>query len=142
MLHDADDAASGGNIDAALLMYQRVREDGGLDDWIKGETGYAQLAAFSAYRQMTLYAVMGRFDEAAQAVRFLQEANPEGNPGYGMRLLAENYWETFSENQDLPAACASAQRFAEQHAVEVLEPLQYGYANRIYTPSDVCPPAQ
>ena len=142
MLHDADAAASAGNLDAALLMYQRVREDGRLDDWVKGETGYAELAAFAAYRQMTLYTVIGRLDEAAQAVRFLQEANVEGNPGYGMRLLAESYWESFSEKQDLAAACASAQRFAEQHAAEVLEPLLYGYANRIYTPADVCPPTQ
>lgn len=142
LLHDADDAASAGNFDAALLMYQRVREDGRLDDWIKGETGYAELAAFAAYRQMTMYTVMGRLEEASQAVGFLQEAVPEGSPGYGMRLLAENYWGAFSQAQDLSAACASAQRFADQHAAEVLEPLQYGYANRIYTAADVCPPTQ
>jgi hypothetical protein len=141
MLHDADDAASAGNLEAALVMYQRVREDGRLDDWIKGEAGYSELAAFAAYRQVTVDVILGRFAAAEQAVQFLQEGNPDGSPGYGMRLLAEAYWQTYLETNDPQAACANAQRFAEQHPTEVLEPLQYGYANRTYTPADVCLPS-
>jgi hypothetical protein len=138
MLHDADDAAAAGNLEAALVMYQRVREDGTLDDWIKDERGHAELAAFAAYRQMTLFVQLGRSEEARQALEFMQQAIPEGSPGYGMRLLAENFWETYSDTGDVVAACTSARRYAEQQAATVLEPLQYGYANRIYTPADVC----
>jgi hypothetical protein len=141
MLHDADDAASAGNLEAALVMYQRVREDGSLDDWIKGEAGHSELAAFAIYRQITIDVSLGRVQEAEEAMQSLQEGNPDGSPGYGMRLLAEAYWQAYTETQDPQAACASAQRFAEQHPTEVLEPLQYGYANRTYTPADVCFPS-
>jgi hypothetical protein len=138
MLHDADDAASAGNLEAALIMYQRVREDGSLDDWIKGEAGHAELAAFATYRQVNILVLLGRIEEAQEALEFLQEAVPEGSPGYGMRQLTESYWQTYSETQDPEASCASAQRFAQQQSVQVLEPLQYGYANRIYTSTEIC----
>lgn len=140
LLHDADDAASAGNYDAAYIMYQQVREDGTLDNWIKADAGYAQLAAFATYRQMILLSQEGRDSEAEQTLRFIQEANPEGSPGYEMRLLAEVYWDAYVEADDHKTACAAAQRFAQQQS-GVLEALNYGYANRIYTPPDVCPPS-
>jgi hypothetical protein len=142
MLHDADDAAAAGNLESALVMYQRVREDGALDDWIKDDNGHAELAAFATYRQMMLYLQTGRLESARQALEFMQASIPEGAPGYGQRLLAETYWQTYSETGDLQAACNSARRFAQQQPASVLEPLQYGYANRTYTPADVCMPAQ
>jgi hypothetical protein len=138
MLHDADDAASAGNLEAALIMYQRVREDGDLDDWVKGESGQAELAAFATLRQMNIYVLLGRLDAARQAIDFLKASIPESDPGHGIRLLAEIYWQTYRETQDPGAACASTQRFAEQQPAQVLEPLQYGYANRTYTPADMC----
>lgn len=140
LLHDADDAASAGNLEAALIMYQRVREDGSLDDWIKGQDGYTQLAAFATYRQMTLQLQLGRPAMAEQALQFLQESVPEGSTAYGIRSLAEAYWEAYLETGELEAACAAARRFAQQQPADVLEPLQYGYANRSYTPAEVCPP--
>jgi hypothetical protein len=138
LLHDADDAASAGNLEAALIMYQRIREDGTLDDWVKGETGQAELAAFATYRQLNIYLLLDRVDAARQALEMLEASSSEGSPGYGIRLLAETYWQTYEETQDIGVACASAQRFAEQQPAQVLEPLQYGYANRTYTPADIC----
>ncbi len=142
LLHDADDAASAGNLEEALIMYQRVRENASLDDWIKGEAGFAELAAFATYRQMTIYVALDRTNAAQQAVQFLQEAVPQDDPAYGMRLLAEAYWQTYLETEDAQAACSNARRFAEQHPSQVLEPLQYGYANRTYTSADICLPVQ
>jgi hypothetical protein len=142
LLHDADDATSAGNLEAALVMYQRVREDGTLDDWIKGDEGFLQLAAFATYRQITLYIHLGRPEQAQQGLQFLQESIQEGSPAYGFRLLAEAYWDTYLETDDEQAACSSAQRQAQQQFAEVLEPLRYGYANRVYSPIDVCFPTQ
>jgi hypothetical protein len=142
MLHDADDAATAGNLEAALIMYQRVREDGDLDDWVKGESGQAELSAFAAFRQINIYVLLGRLDAAQQAIDFLKASIPEGSPGHGIRLIAELYWQAYLETRDPEAACASAQRFAGQQPAQVLEPLQYGYANRTYTPADMCFHAQ
>lgn len=142
LLHDADDAARAGNLEQALIMYQRVREDGSLDDWIKAEAGFAGLAAFATYRQITINAALGRTDTAQQAHQFLQRSVTEGDPAYEIRRLADVFWQAYLETSDIQAACASARRFAEQQPVEILEPLQYGYANRTYTPADICLPVQ
>jgi hypothetical protein len=142
LLHDADDAAIAGNVEGALIMYQQVREDGSMDDWIKDEAGYAELAAFATFRQITLNTALERTSIAQQALQIMQEAFIDGDPGYGMRLLAETYWQAYLESEDHRIACASARRFAEQQPAAVLEPLQYGYANRTYTPADICLPAQ
>jgi hypothetical protein len=141
-LHDADQAALQGDIDTALSMYSRVIEDPGLDDYPYGEQGRAQLSAYALYRSMLLWILSSDLAQAETTFIFLQEAYPQGSPGAGFSALASEVWQAYQAEQDISRACQIAQAYALEHPGEVLDPLNYGYANKTYAAADLCPYTQ
>jgi hypothetical protein len=138
-LHDADRAAYNGDFDTALIGYQRVIEDSGLDDYPFGDDGHEQLSAYALYRSMLLWIQFGDLDQAAATLSFLQEAHPPGRLGEGFSALAKQVWQAYQTQPDLEHACQIAQAFAVEDRGKVLDPLNYGYANKVYSAVDICP---
>lgn len=138
-LHDADQAALEGDFDTAIRAYLRVIEDPDLDDYPYGDDGHGQLSGYALYRSMLLWIQFGDLDQAAATLSFLQEAHPPGHPGEGFRALAEEVWRTYQAQPDLEHACQNAQAFAVEQRENILDPLHYGYANKIYSAVDICP---
>jgi hypothetical protein len=112
-----------------------VIEDGRYDDWIYGETGARTLAAFAAFRQMSIHLNQGNTGAARRALEFMQASAT--NDTADMLSLAEVTFEAY-ENAGLEASCSAAQAYGAAHAAGVLEPLNYGYANRAYSAPDLC----
>jgi hypothetical protein len=135
LLHDADKAAAAGDYGPALELYQQVIDDGRYDDWIYGETGARTLAAFATFRQMSIYLSRGDTGAARRSLDFLQASAT--NDTADMLALAEVTFEAF-ENGGSEAACSAAQAYGAAHAAAILEPLNYGYANRAYSAPDLC----
>jgi hypothetical protein len=141
-LHDADQAALHGDVEAALDRYSRVIEDPVLDDYPYGEEGRAQLSAYALYRSMLLRILSGNLAQAETTLISIKEAYPPGRPGGGFSALAGEVWQAYQAHPDMRRACQIAQAYALEHPGEVLDPLNYGYANKTYAPADVCPYAQ
>lgn len=149
-LHDADDAASAGNFDAALAYYQQVIEDPLLDDWIAGEAGHAALAGYARFRRMITILEIGDLESAEQALAALLQAHPEGDPGHGFAAMGEEFWAALPTGlvqagtlnaEALALGCQAAQAYAITHPESTLDPLYYGYANRTYGAESICPSA-
>ncbi len=145
VLHDAEDAAIAGNSDAALAYYQSVISDESLDDWLAGAEGHAQLAAYARFRRIVTITQIGDLDSAENELQALRDAFPSGAAGSAYADLAQIFWLEFMRAGDqgdgdpLAAACAAAQAYAVIHGAEILDPLYYGYANRSYGPTEICP---
>ena len=145
VLHDADDAARAGNLDAALAYYQSVIADESLDDWLAGAEGHAQLAGYARFRRVVTIIQIGDQASAQQELESLRAAFPSDAAGSAYADLAEVFWLELRRSQEqggadhLAAACAAAQAYAVTHGAEILDPLYYGYANRSYGPTDICP---
>jgi len=138
-LHDADQAAYDGDFDAALSGYLRVIEDPALDDYPFGEDGYEQLSAYALYRNVLLWIQFGDLDQAVATLSFLQETHPTGHPGEGYSAIAEEVWRAYQAQPDLKLVCQIAQAYAVEEHEKILDPLNYGYANKIYSAIDICP---
>ena len=139
VLHDADQAALKGDFDTALSGYLRVIEDPALDDYPFGDEGHKHLSGYALYRTMLLWIQRGDLEQAATTLSFLQEAHPSGHPGEGFRALAEEVWQAYQTQPDLMYACQWSQAYAVEEREKILDPLNYGYANKIYTAADICP---
>jgi hypothetical protein len=89
-----------------------------------------------------LHAARGDLDAGKTVYDTLQFRFPSTRSGHPYAELATAFWEEFSGDQDLAAACNRASAYAEEHAEQILTPLGsefYGVLNRNYVPEDVCP---
>jgi hypothetical protein len=60
----------------------------------------------------------------------------------GYLEMAEAFWTAFTTSGVAEDGCQAAQEYAVLHQLAVLSPLgdeTYGYANRDYGPTDICP---
>ena len=68
---------------------------------------------------------------------------PEGSPVHLTQLMAQAFWDKYQETQDLKAACAIANAFAnsgDNGQYLIVDDLNlFGYTNRSYTSDDMCP---
>jgi hypothetical protein len=135
-VHDADQAALAGETERALDEYQRVIEDPTFDDYPFGEEGHKQLGAYALFRSMLLWLERGDLVQAEATYTFLREGF-SGSSGFVD--LAQEVWESYLVTGDLDQACQVGQIYAQAHPEEVLNPLNYGYANKVYSAFDVCP---
>ena len=135
MLHDADLALVQGDFSQAEVGYARVIEDGTLDDWIGGESSRRVLAAFAAFRQLWLHLLLQDTGQARTVLEFMQASAT--NDSADLLELARITFETY-QLEGIDAACSAAQAFAGAHQQGVLEPLNFGYANRTYNLPDIC----
>ena len=135
MLHDADLALVQGDYVQAELGYARVIEDGTLDDWVGGESSRRALAAFAAFRQLWLHLLLQETGQASAVLEFMRASAT--NDSADLLELASITFETY-QLEGIDAACSAAQAFAGAHQQGVLEPLNFGYANRTYNLPDIC----
>jgi hypothetical protein len=135
-LHDADQAALTGQTQTAIDGYLRVIEDPALDDYPYGEEGHTQLSAYALYRSMLIWLELGDLVQAESAYTFLREVYSGASAFVD---LAQEVWEAYLTTDDLDQSCQIGRAYAQAHPELVLSPLNYGYANKIYTAVDVCP---
>ncbi len=140
ILHDADEALAKGEYERAHELYRRVILDDTLDDWIDAVDERANLGAFAMYRKILAYLLQYDYGDAQVAYGILQNSYPGSAVGSAFAQMARAFWEAYEPAQDLAAGCAAAEAFAIAHPAEVLDPLSYGYANRVYSAFDMCPP--
>lgn len=154
-VHDGDRALERGQFEQAVAHYTRVLTDPDLQAWtLPNETAYLQ--AYALYRLMLTYSVQYDQDRAGSYFDELLATYPplgvpaEGDGGDGEPAepgtagsiyaeLAIAFWDAYLLHNDHGLACEEAVAFAQTHP-EVLQPLNsFGYANRSYTASDLCP---
>ena len=138
-LHDADQAALTGDFSTAMSSYNRVIEDPALDDYPFGEEGQARLSAYALFRSMLLWIEKEDLTQAETTLIFLQAAYPPDGLGGGYSAIADEVWRAYQAQPDLVRACQIAQAFAQEHIEDILDPLNYGYANKRYLAFDICP---
>jgi hypothetical protein len=139
ILHDADRAATRGDYERAIELYQQVITDEGLDDWVDPATERANLSAYAHFRTVHAHLARGDVEAAQSAFQRLQASFPPGSTGDGYAVMGEAFWNEYERSRDLASACEAAQRYAGTHKTQVIEPLTFGYANPTYTPADLCP---
>lgn len=137
LLHDADEAARAGDPPAALALYLRAITDSTLED--RSPEDRAALAAYAGFRRLLIHAARGEASEVEAAFTELLAAAPPGSPGRGYAEMAANFLEAYLASGDVGQACRTALAYAEAFPERVLQPLDYGYANRTYTAADLCP---
>jgi hypothetical protein len=166
-VRDGDDATRFGEYEKALTFYQQAIFDVDLlgwsrgqfwpDDWYRREmmggpsptptpdpVERPRLEAYARYRIMLLHIIQGHLPEATTVYNTLREKFPDGKVGHSYAELAEVFWQAYSENEDIDAACQSATDFASAHAEDILVRLGsdfYGWANRNYAAQDICLPS-
>jgi hypothetical protein len=148
VIHDADAASETGDYEAALALYEQAINDDELLSWtLPDERQY--LTAYALYREVLIYAAQGNVGTAQTTLDRLTAEfappQPDGGepagspPGSVFVSLAEVFWGDFAVNRDVSMACtltvARARMYPE--ALEVLN--SFGYANRRYVASDLCP---
>lgn len=139
IVHDADQAVLDGEYEIALDLYARVINDDSLDDWAAGEEGARTLAAYATYRRLLTLLQLDQFEAARSELNLLTSTYPPETSGFGYAQLGQTLWDEFQATEDLAAACRAAQDYAQTNTQAILDPLYYGYANKTYVASDICP---
>ncbi len=161
VLHDADAAFAVRDFPAATALYEQAATDTRLSSW-----GYpnenAELAAYARFRQMmaeglsdnnvagqtTFEGLIAEYGLPATAIPAggapaatlpTSIALDETRPGVGFVHLAAAFWEGWLETRNEVTACNAAVDYARSRptSYEVLN--SFGFANRGYTPQDLCP---
>lgn len=139
VLHDGDKALLAGEIESAIEIYTLVREDDELLDWVDPEFERANLSALAGFKLMLAHIRNNDFAAAEFALEELQENFPDGVTGESFRAMAETFWATYFNSNDLVSSCLRAQEFARTNPEAVIDSLYFGYANPVYTAEDLCP---
>jgi hypothetical protein len=135
-IHDADDALRSGDLTAALALYERAIEDNGLLDWPSPGDRRAQLVAYASFRRVLAF-LMGGDSERAQAEHDIRLTGSDPT-SIAYAELSRRLIAGFAEGA-LADACEAASAYVSENTEEMLVPLDFGYANRAYGPSDICP---
>jgi len=138
VVHDADASFEAADYHRAAVLYRRALDDRFLLDWDAGPAAPERLMAYVRYRLVLLAltrdgqaAARSAFDAMVEASMGVAEADDYVTMA---RLLVETPFE-----EGLPGVCPAVQQFAADHQAQILDPLYYGYDNRVYTADDVCP---
>jgi hypothetical protein len=143
-LNDADNAMDKGDYGAAIPLYQKVIDDPNPLTFLSQDEAPA-LKAYARYRLMLAYALGG---DAAKAQAAHDElagqfaGAPSEAPGASFAHFADLFWDAYQAAKDVKAGCAAviAQAASTPATFELLN--NFGYANRFYTPEDMCPSGQ
>lgn len=139
VVYDAEQAAAQGDVADAVQLFKTVIHDNQLKAWMDPATERPVLSAYAEFRLTVLYARAGQNDQAQSAFQNLQKDFPSGGLGSVYAQMGRTFWDAFQSSGDVNTACRAAQDFAAAHSDTILQPLYFGYANKTYTPSDVCP---
>lgn len=139
VLHDADGAAARGRLGEALVLYRQVIEDPALEEWLDPRAERAVLSAYARFRVLVSLLQSGEALQAEEAYRELLGSHPQGDPGHGLTLLAQSFWQAYLSAGRPEEGCRAARRWAAEHPEETTEVLYFGYANPAYEAHDLCP---
>lgn len=131
---DANMALMAGDYSQALALYQEVLVSSSLRVW-KGVQERDDLGAFSRFRLVLTYVLVHDESRAQAILEEMQSTQPE----HIYNQLAQVFWDYYTKQGGVTAACQAVAEFAQEHlqAVEILN--GYGYANPTFTASDICP---
>jgi hypothetical protein len=136
-LHDADEELIAGNFRNALAGYFDVRDDGDLLPWtVPNEAAF--LRAFATYRMVITYARIGD-GRAENLLSSLLSENPEGAPGNVYAAMGNAFMEAFRGGAGAAGACQRALEVASGRGESLSFLNSFGFANRSYTLTDLCP---
>lgn len=142
-VYEGDDALAAGDYARAIDWYGRVITDDALKDW-HAEIGYrtqtdrAELTAYARFRLLLIGVVQGQANARDQLDQLTAQF-PEGSPAHDTQQMAQTFWDKYQATQDIKAACVAANDYANEQ-YQIFEDLNlFGYANRFYTPDDMCP---
>lgn len=139
VVYDAEQAAAQGDVADAAQLFKTVINDDQLKDWMDPATERPVLSAYAEFRLVVLYARAGQTDQAQSTFQSLQKDYPAGDLGSAYAQMGQTFWTAFQANGDVNTSCRAAQDFAAAHTDTILQALYFGYANKTYTPSDICP---
>lgn len=138
-VHDADIAASEGDFERALILYQRAISDPDLYDWVEPDTEKANLTAYSQFKMIVVYSILGQGDFAQIVYQELADSYSNGDPQYAFVEMANVFLQAFAQ-EGIDNGCTAVTDFAGAHANEILVPLtSFGYGNPGYIAEDICP---
>lgn len=139
MVHDADDAAREGDFEQALVLYQRVISDPSLQDWVDPNIEKANLTAYSQFKMIVVYSILGQGDFAQIVYEELAASYSKNDPQYAFVEMSNVFQQAYTQD-GVGIGCATVADYAGAHANEILIPLtSFGYGNPGYTAEDVCP---
>src|SRR5260221_2474738 len=137
-LNDGDVRFKAGDWTNAIKLYNRVRDDDKLLAWtVLNELPV--LRAYATYKKMLAYIGARQPKSADDVLATLQSENPSGTPGEIFAILGQTFSDSYKQTKDRKKACV-ATLGAAQSRPDALSTLNgFGYANRTYTISDLCP---
>jgi hypothetical protein len=133
-IHDADDAYLRGDLAAAVELYQRAIDDDAMLDWPTAGARRQELAAYAAFRRVLSFLAAG---DAPNAQAEVDKMAPGGASAEAYAELARLLLAGYADS-GLREVCAAVASFARASPDAVLVPLDFGYANRMYTAGDIC----
>ena len=142
-VYEGDDAFEAGNYDKAIEWYSRVITDDSLKDWqteveLPNAHDRATLTAYARFRLLLIGILRGDANAHDQLDQLTADY-PDGSPVHATQQMARAFWDKYQATQDLKAACAAADAYANDQYQIVDDLNLFGYANRAYTSDDICP---
>lgn len=142
-IYEGDDAFMAGDYAKAIDWYSRAITDDALKDWhaeinYRTKTDRVELTAYARFRLLLIGMVQGQANAKDQLDQMTAQF-PEDSPAHDTQQMAQTFWDKYQATQDIKAACVAANDYANEQ-YQIFEDLNlFGYANRFYTPDDMCP---
>jgi hypothetical protein len=123
----------------AIRLYDRVRDDQTLLPWDLVPNEAFVLRSYATYKKILAMISNRQIRATGEVLSGLQAENPPGSPGEVYATLAQTFLENYGRNRDRKRACTAVLELAATRldALTILN--NYGYANRIFTLTDLCP---
>jgi hypothetical protein len=141
LVHDADDAMLRGEYQIAFLLYAQVVEDEDLLDWNNPTQEALNLGAYAYFKRVVAAGYLAQIQQGETLLVEMVELYPD-YPQSAYVEMAQAFWTAFTTSGVVEDGCAAAHQYAVLNQSAVLAPLgsiTYGYANRDYGPTDICP---
>ncbi|MBX3061358.1 MAG: VCBS repeat-containing protein [Anaerolineae bacterium] len=138
VLHDADYLFAESDWRNAIRQFDRVRDDTSLKPWGVANEAII-LRAYAGYRKMLVQIAQGSRANANNTLNTLLAENPPGTPGEGYAAMAQAFMTSYNRSRNRARACEAVTQVAAARP-DTLTPLNsYGYGNRKYSITDLCP---
>ena len=137
-VQDADEALrdyEAQGLARARELYTEAVTDQTLTKCWEREGELAELRSYSLFRLAVIAAYEGESGLAAENVAQLAQAFPTSL----YTQMGQTWLERYQADGDITAACKAATAFAEANPSTYLTLSDYGYANPIFAPEELCP---
>jgi hypothetical protein len=139
-IQDGDAAAEAGDYDEALASYNSLSFRTNFPTWENGEDEIPALQLYSRYRTMVTYLLLDDETNAGAAATVFADYDGSGGAlGDGFATIGKVFWDAYLESGSVGEACGGVRSYAFDHP-DIYQLLnEFGYGNRTYEASDVCP---